>query len=521
VITRPVLAISFSVERALVSPVMTSSALNGNTTTTQCMCLLCLQNKPNVELYWSLSFEVKKTSHDGSNEPKLEWMYKGWGVWWTRGVPDGTEDRQDFWGDIGWRESEDQRRFGGIWVISSRIGLRVVAQRLTRDHRFGRKATRRPLYEIRVKQREERRKLLDNPLKLKKLKNILQSTLTDDRQHKKSKKRHKRRDSSSSDGSSDESASDSGTVNMTTKGIEEIETERVSAGVTVEVAVRHHTIHHIIPRVVTQRVMNQIETKTADIVITIGETILIADGVTKKMHSNDRRDDRRAPPSRPPVDNRNKTLPTYRRIHGHRRGQDSAPKIWNGSAKRWKRTPFGGKRSARVMSGRMQTRNGRRMRWMPAESPHNSSNRCWRAPLNRTLLEADTPEAVHLSEGLQSMDTNFAKSNRFDELCGLSAGIHLILLPFLRLHTTGHYSCAPFPSKRRSLHLFALPFHIFGAESCPLRWPWMRRYRWKWFCFCYRPVASMAAPVDRLSGRLNAFSGHPVCDENRLSDCYH
>ena len=70
-----------------------------------------------------------------------------------------------------------------------------------------------PLYEIRVKQREERKKLLQNPLKLKKLKNILESTLKDDTKHKKGKKRKKRRysrsrSSSSSDSSSSESNSD-------------------------------------------------------------------------------------------------------------------------------------------------------------------------------------------------------------------------------------------------------------------------------------------------------------------------
>ena len=57
-----------------------------------------------------------------------------------------------------------------------------------------------PLYEIRVKQREQRKKLLDNPLKLKKLKNILESTLAEDKHKKHKKKKSRKRSSSSSDG---------------------------------------------------------------------------------------------------------------------------------------------------------------------------------------------------------------------------------------------------------------------------------------------------------------------------------
>ena len=63
-----------------------------------------------------------------------------------------------------------------------------------------------PLYEIRVKQREQRKKLLDNPLKLKKLKTILESTMAEDRdKHKRHKKKKKRRHSSSSSDSNSDS----------------------------------------------------------------------------------------------------------------------------------------------------------------------------------------------------------------------------------------------------------------------------------------------------------------------------
>jgi hypothetical protein len=58
-----------------------------------------------------------------------------------------------------------------------------------------------PLYEIRLKQREQRRQLLSNPIKLKKLKSILESTLTQDKlnKNKKHNKRSKRESSEESD----------------------------------------------------------------------------------------------------------------------------------------------------------------------------------------------------------------------------------------------------------------------------------------------------------------------------------
>jgi hypothetical protein len=61
-----------------------------------------------------------------------------------------------------------------------------------------------PLYEIRLKQREQRRQLLSNPIKLKKLKSILESTLTqhkptNNNKHSKRSKRDSSEESSQSD----------------------------------------------------------------------------------------------------------------------------------------------------------------------------------------------------------------------------------------------------------------------------------------------------------------------------------
>jgi len=131
----------------------------------------------------------------------LEWMYKG-----VRGLVDNedyltgrkvdktfeiitAEESGQPKGDLeGFESAVPQSVFDSLPNTSNNSMVTIdLAAKLRED----------PLYEIRVKQREERRKLLDNPLKLKKLRTILESTITRDK-HKKNKKKHKRRDSSSS-----------------------------------------------------------------------------------------------------------------------------------------------------------------------------------------------------------------------------------------------------------------------------------------------------------------------------------
>ena len=65
-----------------------------------------------------------------------------------------------------------------------------------------------PLYEIRVKEREQRSKLLNNPLKLKKLKSILESTMAEDKHNKHKKKKSRKRSHSRDSNSDDDYKSD-------------------------------------------------------------------------------------------------------------------------------------------------------------------------------------------------------------------------------------------------------------------------------------------------------------------------
>ncbi|XP_054167968.1 pre-mRNA-splicing factor CWC25 homolog [Oppia nitens] len=137
----------------------------------------------------------------GDNKGKLDWMYKG-----VRGLVDNEDyltgrkidktfeiisaEENPTKGDLEGLEGSVPQSVFDLETNTNTNNMVTVdlAAKLRED----------PLYEIRLKQREQRRKLLDNPLKMKKLKNILESTLSDDKKHKK-KHKHRRSDSDSSD----------------------------------------------------------------------------------------------------------------------------------------------------------------------------------------------------------------------------------------------------------------------------------------------------------------------------------
>ncbi|CAG2100096.1 unnamed protein product [Medioppia subpectinata] len=189
-----------------------------------------------------------KTSHKmGSNEPKLEWMYKG-----VRGLVDNeeyltgrkidktfeiisAEENPQLKGDLeGFESLVPQSLFDSLPNASNPSTVTIdLAAKLRED----------PLYEIRVKQREERRKLLDNPMKLKKLKTLLQTTLSDDKHHNKSKKRHKRRGSSSSSGDSSSDSSSSSSDDSNDRKKRRRDNERRSDSRSGRQS-SHHSSHH-------------------------------------------------------------------------------------------------------------------------------------------------------------------------------------------------------------------------------------------------------------------------------------
>lgn len=138
------------------------------------------------------------------NEPKLEWMYKGLS---------GAVDREEYL--TGRKidktfeliEQEESGKKGDFDDIEGAIPGSIFASsgsgNATVTVDLATKLREDPLYEIRKTETEKKKEILKNPVKMKRLKNMLQNALIEDLKKKKSK-RHHHSSSSSSDSSEDE-----------------------------------------------------------------------------------------------------------------------------------------------------------------------------------------------------------------------------------------------------------------------------------------------------------------------------
>lgn len=139
--------------------------------------------------------------------PKLEWMYKG-----VSGLVEKEEyltgRRIDKTFEIIQKEEGKKGDFdgiegeipGSIFAPTTSAGGSVTVDLAT-------KLREDPLYEIRKEQQQQRKKLIENPVKMKRLKHLLELTLKSDR---KKKRKHDETSSESSSSETSHSSSSSG-----------------------------------------------------------------------------------------------------------------------------------------------------------------------------------------------------------------------------------------------------------------------------------------------------------------------